>query len=394
MTQNLSTRESTREISREARFALTLSRRVMSDTQVRHARELVALGIDWSRVYLLAVKNNVVPLLLANLAEFLPETPREIVELFVRETQRIRLRAMLLYTQLRVVLKDVLWPKSIPFALVKGIGLSRRHYGDPFARHCQDVDLLVHPDRVGDVAEDLIAQGWAVGNASWAGQPLGTFARYASVVEMVSPEGVRIELHRMLDNSGLIFDSKQLLNHLDWLEIFGKELPVLNARDEFVYVCFHHTRHGWSCLHWCADLPAMMAAPDFQESILKPALQIPLMRNTVAACVLLAANLHDIASGVDIRSIEHCSPLLDRCLRGIDQSSKAAEELMFGDASEIEPDFPFAWQRSLAYRLRFAISRARPNLNDFNAMPLRDSLQWVYWLTRPWRAVLRRLDIG
>lgn len=379
------------EISREARLALALSRRVMSAAHVQHARELIAQEIDWARVYQLAVRNNVIPLLLGNLSKLFPETPPGVLSLFARENQRIRLRAMLLYTQLRMLLKDVLWPRSIPFVIVKGIGLSRRHYEDPFARHCQDVDLLIHPDRVCEVAEQLVGQGWTVGNASWNGQPLRTFVRFASVVEMVSPEGMRFELHRMLDNSGLVFDSKQLLNDAEQLELFGTRVPVLSVRDEFAYVCFHHSRHAWSCLHWCADLPAMMSAPDFNERVLQAALRMPLMGSTVAACVQLASNLDEIASGKEIAGLVRRSPLLAACLRGVDQTVKVAEPVAVG---ELEPDFPFSWQRSLAYRLRFALSRARPNLNDFDSMPLGEGFQWIYWLTRPWRAVLRRLDVG
>jgi hypothetical protein len=382
------------KISAEARLALTLSRHRLVESHILHARELVNIGVDWDRLHSLAVKNNVVPLLASNLTAHLPEVPSETIEIFVKDRQRIRLRAMLLYTQLLFVVRSILSPKGIRFALVKGVGLSRRHYSDPFARHCQDVDLLIQPDRVWEVASELVRHGWSVGNASWAGQPVRSFARFVSVVEMVSPEGMRIELHRMLDNSGIVFDSVAVLGRAEMLEFFGSQLPVLSCLDEFLYVCYHHTRHAWSCLHWCADLPAMIARPGFAEAVLKLALRVPLMGSTVSACALLAANLDAIASGADIGRIAPRSPLLDACLRGIDQAHRPVASESSEDVSEIEPDFPFNWQRSWAYRWRFALSRCRPNLNDFDAMPLAESVQWVYWLTRPCRAVLRRLDVG
>lgn len=381
------------QISPEARLALIMSRQHLTATHVRQVADIVKAGIDWQRLHAVAAHNNVIPLLAANLSVHVPGVPQHIFDRFVRDRQRIRLRAMLLFTQLLFVVKAILMPRGIRFALVKGIALARRHYGDPFARHCQDIDILVQPERVWEVAEILIGHGWAVANPAWSGQPIKSFARYVNVMEMVSPEGLRIELHRMLDNSGLLFDSTSLLDHAEPLDFFGSRFPALNAVDEFVYVCLHHSRHAWSCLHWCADLPAMTAAPGFEANVLKTALRFPLMEKTVTACMLLAANLEAIAEGTGPSQIEQRSPLLDPCLQGIDRTHKPVD-VGTDDASEMEPDFPFWWQRTGSYRWRFALSRCRPNLNDFNALPVADGFQWVYWFTRPWRALLRRLDVG
>jgi hypothetical protein len=386
-----STQSNTSRLSPEARLAIALARHKPKESHLAHARQLVAEGIDWSRMHALAIQNNVVPIFTSTVVAHLPETPLAAVEALARDKQRIRLRAMLLFSHQIALIRNVLIPGRIRFALVKGVGLSQRHYGDPFARHCQDIDILVQADRIGEVAGKLVDEGWIIANPAWLGQPISTFARYMSVIEMQSPEGVRIELHRNLDNSGLVFDPSDVLDRVAELNFFGNVFPVLSVVDEFLYVCFHHTRHSWSCLHWCADLPAMMAEPNFEASVLEPARANRLMHSTVSACVLLAQNLDAIASGQEVRDLLERSPLLDSCLNAIDRDS-ARPSLHHDEPSEIEPDFPMSWQRTAGYKVRFALSRCRPNLNDYNAMPLSDKAQWIYWLTRPFRALVRRLN--
>lgn len=379
-------------LSREAGLALALARHQPSEAHLAYARRLVMEGIDWARLHKLAVRNNVVPLLSKNLeAACLPGVPGDAVALMVRDREQVRLHAMLLFSRQLSLINRILIPRGIRFALVKGVGLSQRHYGDPFARHCRDIDMLIEADRLAEVAGALIEDGWVVANPGWRGHPLKVFARYSSVIEMRSPDGVRVELHKTLDNSGLVFDSTRLLERATSLTVFGRQFPALAPVDEFLYVCFHHSRHGWSCLHWCADLPAMMAMPEFETRVLAVAGTDALMASTVAACVDLAENLEQLSLGANRADLSSCSPFLEACLRSIDREVEPAPSPAELDPSTMEPDFPLPWQRSAAYRIGFAISRCRPNLNDCNALPLPEHLLWIYWFTRPWRAIVRRL---
>lgn len=380
------------QLSPEAGLALALARHNPSERHIAYVRRLVEAGIDWPRLHRLAVRNNVVPLLSSNLERArVPGVPGEAIAMLVRDRERIRLRAMLLLSWQLSLINKTLIPRGIRFALVKGVGFSQRYYGDPISRHSQDIDMLVEAGRLAEVAGALIDDGWTVANPAWSGHPLRVFARYSSVIEMRSPEGVRIELHKTLDNSGLVFDSSRLLERVTELTVMGKKLPALAPVDEFLYACFHHSRHGWSCLHWCADLPAMMAVPEFDTKVLPSANMHTLMKSTLSACLLLADNLDKLGAGANLSELPLHSPFLVGCLRSVDREEPPPPMAL--DPSLIEPDFPESWQRSGAYRIRFALSRFRPNLNDYNALPLVEGYTWIYWLTRPWRSLARRLGL-
>lgn len=381
-------------LSREAGLALALARHQPSARHLAYASRLIADGIDWERLHKLAVRNNVVNLLSMNLqAARLPGVPGEATAMLVRDRERVRLRSMLLLSRQLSLISKMLIPRGIRFALLKGVALSQRYYGDPIARQSQDIDMLVEADRLVEVAKCLVGDGWEIVNPAWRQHPLSVFARYSSVIELRSPEGIRIELHKTLDNSGLVFDSSRLLERATTLTVVGRQLPALAPIDEFLYVCFHHSRHYWSCLHWCADLSAMMSLPEFAAQVRAPVAAHTLMNSTVLACLLLADNLDDVGAGADPSELPHHSPFLGNCLRSIDREVPPLRPEALDPAS-IEPDFPESWQRSIEYRIRFALSRCRPNLNDYDALPLAEGYTWVYWITRPWRALARRLFLG
>lgn len=379
-------------LSREARLLLALARHRVGEEHLTHARALIDQGIDWDRLHGLAVRNNVVPLLSRSLdSSAVAGVPVEVAAQLRSARELIRMRAMFLLSWQLSLIDKVLVPRGVRFALIKGISLSQRCYGDLFARHSQDIDLLIEAGRLAEVASTLVESGWTVTNPSWNGHSLPVFARYSSVIELESPEGARIELHKTLDNSGLVFDSESLLRRTVALPMLARELPVLSPVDDFLYVCFHHSRHAWSCLHWCADLPAMLAMPGFASDILKPALADSTLSSTIAASLLLADNLDQLGAGELQEDLKNPSPFLQICLRSIDLDSAPEPVLAGPDHATLEPDFRQRWQQSLNYRLRFALSRCRPNLNDYDAWPLTEAHHWLYWLTRPWRAMARRM---
>jgi hypothetical protein len=377
--------------SRELLVLLAIARASPQASHLDHARALLGEGIDWTRLLRLAVRNNVVPLLDRSLGTLKPvDIPEDVRALIAQTARAVRWRAIHLQARQAWLIERILRPLGAKFALIKGMTLGERHYGDPLIRHSQDIDVLLAPNDIVPVARMLRAEGWTMLNPDWQGQPLEVFCRYASVVELGSPEGVRVELHRRLDNTGLVFDSRAVLARAEPMSVAGCDAYVLSPVDEFAYVCFHHARHGWSCLHWCADLPAIMGSEGFVGAVSHVALSDSMLGPTIAASMSLASDLDRLASGVSASALVSTSPFLDRCLASIDLEM-APQRVEVRDPGEMEPDFPLPWQKSMAYRVRFTISRCRPTLTDYDAWPLELRHHWVYWLTRPWRSLGRRV---
>lgn len=356
------------------------------------AHALIDAGLDWSLVRKIAQRNNVASLLGAAIETLgRSDLPSDLMRSLTQDRRSIRMMSLSLVLRQIAVIEKILKPRSVRFAVLKGACLSKRYYGDELARQSRDIDLLIDASKMEDVISVLIGESWKIVNPSWRGHPVSPFVRYSSVVELQSPEGTRIELHKTLDNSGVVFDADAMLARTELVDVLGRSLHGLSRLDEFLYVCFHHSRHGWGCLHWCADLPAMMDAPDFSGSVLEPALAHPMMGRTVAEVVKLRANLDGIAAGQHPEELSERSLFLDMCLRSVDLEEEPPPPDPGRNPSDMEPDFVFAWQKTRRYMIRYSVSRCRPNLNDYDAWPLGDTLQWVYWLTRPWRALARRM---
>ena len=62
------------------------------------------------------------------------------------------------------------------------------------------------------------------------------------------------------------------------------------------------------------------------------------------------------------------------------------------DAQSREPDFPYAWQKGLGYRLRFQLSRFKPSIDDFDWLPLNARWRILYFFTRPIRVLASRVS--
>lgn len=375
--------------SAELCLLMALARPMPSERHLAFARSRLAMTFDWARLHRLAVRNNLVPLLHERIVSLdWPEVPADFRAALAEQARAVRWTGMLLLSRQTLLVERVLRPLGKRCALLKGITLGQRYYGNPFLRHAQDIDVLVAPDGLLDAASALRAQGWVVVNSDWHDHPLDVFARYASVIEMRSPEGVRVELHRLLDNTGLVFDVASMLERAVEIDLGGRPVPVLAPLDEFRYTCFHHARHAWSSLHWCVDLPAMMAAPGFETDVRMPALADPSLAATIAESIALARDLDALALGGALPPSR--SRFLDACLASVD-CEIAPPHHDDRDPGDMEPDFPMPWQKPAGYRTRFALSRLRPTINDYNAWPLAVDHHWLYWFTRPWRALSRRL---
>jgi hypothetical protein len=295
----------------------------------------------------------------------------------------------MLATQVGIV-ERVLRPLGVRHAFLKGAALSARHYGDPIVRSVSDIDVLVEARRIPEVVARLVEQGWRMSSPFWKGQPLPLFARFTSVIELDAPDGRRVEVHRLVDGSGLVFDPAALLSRATTCRMGGREISVLAPDDEFLTTVYHHARHGWSCYHWVADLVSMV---DAGVTAVDAARRDRLLGPTVDAAVALARDvdrlvLDGAVAGADAGA---ASPFLAACLASIDRTTLPTQPTGLSDPTEMEPDFPQAWQRTWWYRVRFTLGRFRPSLTDLDRVPLPPQMVWAYWIVRPLRVLQSRL---
>jgi hypothetical protein len=375
-------------VSPELRLLMALARARPSDAVLAAAERIIAGGVDWDRLCALGVRNRVSGLLHHALqAHFQGAVPRAAATDFKRAADAARLFGMALLSTQISLLERVLFPLEVRHAALKGATLSARWYGDPLIRQVSDIDVLVDADRIVEVVERMVGEGWRIASPFWKGQRLDMFVRYVGVVELDAPDGRRIEVHRLIDGTGLVFDSAALLKRATSIDVAGRPMPVLCIADEFLTAMFHHARHRWRCYHWVADLVSMLGSGVLAQAEIEAARRHPMLGPTVRAALDLARDIDAIVLDGTVRDAAPSSHFLSACLASVDRTAPPPQPEEPPDPTTMEPDFPECWQRTARYRALFQLSRLRPNLTDLDWWPLPPRLAWLHWLSKPLRAL-------
>lgn len=202
-----------------------------------------------------------------------------------------------------------------------------------------------------------------------------------------------------MGNSGCVFSTREYLSSSVARQVNGTQLRILSCTELFVYVCFHHSKRRWSSLHWCADLDAFWQHSEMDNPrVLDLAGSLGLIP-TIQQSWSLRVDLEELALRGELSSGPANSRFLIDCLKALKLSTgnQGTESLPESSEQSREPDFPYPWQKSPAYRWRFQMARCHPSAVDYDAWPLPLRWHWLYYLMKPmrvarprWRRLWRR----
>lgn len=117
--------------------------------------------------------------------------------------------------------------------LLKGLASGHVDYPDPALRTSFDADLLVARRDLGTALDALLAAG-----CRRRTPPLRGWweRRYARAIELVSPDGVEIDLHAAIADGafGVSFDHDALRRDSGWVELAGRRCDVLSPAGRLV----------------------------------------------------------------------------------------------------------------------------------------------------------------
>ena len=378
------------KISRIQQILLLCARRRLDPLQSERLTDCLHDGVDWRRLLAGASANLILPLMSMHVLPLLKSADTVPFRDALTQARNGAIQRMLHISALKQkVLAEVFNSHAIRFFELKGSVLSMELYGGGFIRQFRDIDLLVEPRRIEEAAQALLEGNWRVINKEWdinSGRDLSVLSQYQAAIELCSPSGVVLELHRTLDNSGCVFNTRDLF----WGGEPESKTNTLPKELHLVYMLFHHSRHRWSSLHWVADARMFSLMPQAEIDAVRRLARRFGLQSTADEALRLIDNLDELAEGG--RSVRsgasrfYYDCLGSLCVSAPDETAILPSSVEFEDR---QPDFAYAWQETRRYRLRFALSRFRPSLNDYDWLPLRRSLRWVYWITKPWR-VLRQ----
>lgn len=228
--------------------------------------DITALGgvDDWEGVGHLAQRHRVVSLMLlgvtsvaeSDLARAVPPPlRRQMVLRRMRQLEGLRLAT------------DCLDRQGIPSIVLKGLPLSQRLFGNPLARDCFDIDLLIPPDAVQAAQQALTNRGWRLHKPSFQPTPARNRAYNRFVKDrLLAGVGGALELHHRLTNNPFLLDAPfdTLRARAELAEIGASTFTVLADADLLVYLAVHGQLHRFSRLKWLCDIAALLVSTDLE----------------------------------------------------------------------------------------------------------------------------------
>jgi hypothetical protein len=379
------------------KLLILLARQDLNDEQRAAALELAVRIDSWEEFALQANKRFILPLVYRHLKDLHIEgIQQETLQWMKEQVTFLYQRSMVVIAAQRRLKDTLLDPNDISHVFFKGPSLALRYYAEPAMRFSRDIDVLIDHRRTVDLIEAALEAGFSPKDPSPLAtdrQSLEFLAACQKVISMISPEGVVVEFHQRVENWRHMFDSDEILSNSYFFKSSGFQFPVMPTNDLAVYICFHHTKHFWSHLHWLVDLNTVINSEDYDEGEVLRIADSRGLRETVDACLEFcnAMSNPDILT-VDVKS-KNAKELLNASLMALVGGINKEHEM---HKSMATPDFPFSWQarpfERWAWRLGGWLRIFRPSYADYRDWPLPPRWQWLYRPLRPWRESRRHFS--
>lgn len=372
---------------------LLLSREALTEDDLTLASERLARIRDGKQLLQLAYEKFSLPFVAKHLSTIRPHW-------FAPAMVQAHLQQMTLQT-LRVAGAQVKFHRAciIPIkarhAYFKGLTIGAQYYGDLGLRFSRDVDLMVHRTHIRDVIALAQKNGYLLIDDAGSHKELTSprdvdaVLRYQRVFNLVSPEGVLIEVHEKIDKDQNIFNENKMIWQAEPLAIQTVPMNVFPHALHFVFVAYHCARHSWSSLHWLADMDAMYRHPSFDAIAVREAAKALGLETLVQASIAFVEKSKRLPA--NLSEDDRVDAILNLCVLNLEGGLEIEGRIR---AHHTHYGLPFDWMMTSQLKRKILFNRLRgrlrPNYESYSEMPLPPSLQWIYLITAPFSKILRR----
>lgn len=364
-------------MTREDELCLLLARGQLTPKERTRSLEFLASPLQWPEIMERAYAHEVYPLLYRSLRDIsfpgVPESVQaELKSLYLANAFRNQLLAEELARLLGVLGEAGIW--VVP---LKGVTLAQSLYGDPAARVCSDIDILVPPADVVRARRLILGNGYSsrFSEEFFVKHQLHTTAD-CSLIAQRPPLTCLVEVHWTLlpDSSEDAGAVSELWARAHPANFVGVEAWDLSPEWQFLYLSVHAAHHKWNKLKWLADIHELcMTRPLDWPQVKQDAERYEL--EAVAGPTLTA-----------------CARLFETPVpEEFSSGSFPADVLLFPDS--LDP--AESWKQTLFYprllkrrseKLRWlAQTLFVPKMADHRFVSLPSSLTFLYYVMRPMR---------
>jgi len=370
--------------SAEAELLVHCTRLDIDPTRAKRIHALLELEIDWTKLFSLAQRNALIPLLYFQLNKIAPSlVPSDrLKELNDRFQDNSALNTLL--TAEMILLVDLFEQNQIPAIPYKGPAIGAGVYGQAALRQFADLDILVRETDVWKATDLLLDRGYKAHFVIPA-KRRSAFIRL-SYVRSFNRDSTTVELHWRLAPRffGPHFDTSKLWERTRKIPLQGSCVRLPFSDDLILMLCIHGAKDCWEKLEWVCGLAEVVRAdPELDwDDLLKRAKDAQAI-GVVSLGLLLAHDLLEAPIPVNIiRKLR---------LRSRDDMIHQIVSRFFTDSSE---SFPLAQRIRLHLKLMDSFSeKARYCLRlgltttpvDWEMISLPESALFLYYPLRALR---------
>src|ERR1043165_1441188 len=368
----------------EDELLLCCARTMASEQITARLREIAATKIDREYLFLLARRHSILPLVYLQLdrhaADLVPS--EHLAELKKHYLENVARNTVLTAELCRLINRFA--ETSIDAIPYKGPVLALFAYGNVAFRRFVDLDVIVKKSDVLKAREILLAEGYTPSKSLSLSQQELLLRTQHNLQFSRDSHRLIVELHWEVAPHlfASTVDSDQLWENLATIDVNGTQVKTLSAADLLFSLCVHGSRHLWERLGWICDIAELLARHTFDwPTLLKRAADNERMflLGLHLAERLLDATLPDeikqrCASDPRLESL--ANNIVDHLFNGTTHIPATSREVF---------KYNLGVRKTFSARARYLLYMLRPTDGDLASHSLPASLNFAYYLTRPFR---------
>jgi hypothetical protein len=379
-------------LSPEYELLLACARSRMDERHALVIQKLSRSELDWESLLALGRRHSVFPLLYRQLSAAAPQAvPAEALHRLKALYQGNAARNMFLMGELERVLHSLAADgvTAIPY---KGPLLAIAGYGDLSLRRFVDLDVIVRRDDVERAIATLTDLGYRAEPAVSPSQQAFLIRTQHDLAFKRDEGRLIVELH--WEVAPELFAKGMAAENL-WERAKSRpagarsEVLTLAPEDVLLALCVHGSKHLWERLAWVCDIAEWLAAhPGLQWPEVLARAERTGQQRMLFVGLHLAADLLDAPLPEAVATAIDADPAIVRL-------AEQAKQVIFGDPPRppgmiSSLRFNLLARRSWAARRNYLRHLLTPTDADVRAFRVPPALQFLYYLTRPFRLLTKR----
>lgn len=384
------------KISREMQLLLLLSLKDISDTEKEIIKKLLKDNIDYELFLKMVNKHRVYPVVYKNLSTFIGFDVNEtVIGTLEKWYKRSAMRSIRLTGEL-IKIADLLNKNNIRYVSMKGPALGVDIYGDISLRTSRDLDILVDRDDIEKVEEILYDNGYK--NCEYEAEltlKQKEFSKNLLHHFSYFKEGVHIELHWSYNSLDYRSNFNYSWEERKGVKLFGKIINTLNDEENFLYLVFHGSKHGWTRLRWLCDIVEIIKRGKLDwTSIINKAKEKGNLYMVVQT-LILANRLFQLKIPKELIKIVENNRLGNKLavmampiINGLGEGEETPGNPLYLYFKK----YSFNRINGIKLKSTYFLQHIYPSVLEYKAVNFRDKYFFMYFLVRPYFKLKRMLS--